>query len=91
MMSSRMRLEIRSQHNSKFDSEASTLGAPPHPREARRPPRVELSSCLPVAFIHNKLPLRRIFLPVAVGDLCCRALDRRNVYILGTVVVMNGP
>ena len=66
MMPSRMRLEVRSQNNLKFDPGASTLGAPPPPRESQRPPRVELSS----------------WLPAAVGDLCCRAPDDRHVYVV---------
>ena len=65
-------IEVRSQYsyNLKFDPGASTLGARPPPREAQRLPGVELSTCL----------------PAVVGDLCCRALDGRYVYI-----VVNAP
>ena len=38
VMPSRMRLEVHSQHNFKFDPGASTLVAPPPPREAQLPP-----------------------------------------------------
>ena len=46
-MPSRMRLEVRSQYNLKFDPGASTLGAPPPPWEAQWPPGVGMSSCMP--------------------------------------------
>ena len=67
MTPSRTRLEVRSQHDQKFDPEASTLDAPPPlPWEVQRPPGVEISSCLPAALV----------------DLCCQALDCRHVYIV---------
>ena len=53
-------------HNLTFDPGASTLGAPPPPWEAQRPPRVEMSSCTPAALV----------------DLCCRALHCRHVYMV---------
>ena len=66
MMPSKMRLEVRSQYNLKFDPIASTLDAPQRPWEAQRPLGVELSSSL----------------YIALADLCCRVLDCRHVYIV---------
>ena len=51
IMPSRMRLEARSQYNLKFDAGASTLDAPPRPREAQRPPGVQMSSCTPASMV----------------------------------------
>ena len=66
MMPSRMGSQVRSGYNLKFDPGASTLGAPPPPKRPDDLPR------------KNKLSWR---LPAVVGDLCCRALDGRHVYI----------
>ena len=67
-MPSRMRLEVRSQYNLKFDPGASTLGAPPPPWEAQRPPGVEMSPGMPATLV----------------DLSWRALDCRHVCIVLT-------
>ena len=66
LMPSRTRLEVRSQYNLKLDPGASTSDAPPSPRDAQRPPRVEMSSCMPAVLV----------------DLCCRTLDCRHVFII---------
>ena len=54
----------RPHYNLKYDPGTSSLDAPPPPREAQRPPGVEMSSCMSPALV----------------DLCCRALDYQHVY-----------
>ena len=75
MMPSRTRSEARSYYNLKFDPGASTLDAPPPPREAQRPPGIELSLQAQRS-PGIELSLR---LSASVVDLCYRALDCRHV------------
>ena len=66
MMPSRMRFEVRSQYNLKFDPGVYPMGAPPPPWEAQGPPGVEMSSCMRAVMV----------------DLCCRALDYRHACVV---------